>query len=195
MKKNFRTYLMAAALTLVTASGFAQTDYTKYVDPFIGCAATGHTFPGATVPFGFVQASPITGAIGWQYCSGYVYDDKRIWGFAQNALNGTGCADLGNLLVTPVTARPDRKDYLSSYDKKSEQARPGYYSVYLDETKVKAELTATPHVAYHRYTFESADSAAILIDLQHSPAWTQLQYDTHVKSCEVNWENDHTISG
>jgi putative alpha-1,2-mannosidase len=65
MKKNFRKYLTAAALALVAASGTAQTDYTQYVDPFIGCAATGHTFPGATVPFGFVQASPITGAIGW----------------------------------------------------------------------------------------------------------------------------------
>ena len=195
MKKNIRKYLSAAALALVATSGVAQTDYTQYVDPFIGCAATGHTFPGATVPFGLVQASPITGAIGWQYCSGYVYGDTRIWGFAQNALNGTGCADLGNLLVMPVTARPDRKDYRSSYDKKSEQARPGYYGVFLDEAQVKAEMTATPHVAYHRYTFEKADSAAILIDLQHSPAWTQQQYDTHVKNCEVNWENDHTISG
>lgn len=188
-----RKCLLTTAATLASMSLMAQTDYAKYVDPFIGGAATGHTFPGATVPFGLVQATPITGAIGWQYCSGYVYGDPRIWGFAQMALNGTGCADLGNILVTPVTARAQRKDYLSSYSQ--EQASPGYYSVFLDETGVKAELTATPHVAHHRYTFEKTDSAAILIDLQHSPAWTPQQYETHVKSCEVNWENNHTISG
>ena len=175
MKPLFKKCILAAA-AFVVASASAQSEYTKYVNPFIGCAATGHTFPGATVPFGLVQTSPVTGAIGWQYCSGYVYGDNRIWGFAQTTLNGTGCADLGNILVMPVTARSQRKDYHSQFDPQSEKASPGYYSVFLNETGVKAELTATPHVAHHRYTFEKADSAAILIDLQHSPTWTEEQY-------------------
>ena len=195
MKTFFKKCLLAATAVVMAGNVSAQSEYTKYVNPFIGCAATGHTFPGATVPFGLVQTSPITGAIGWKYCSGYVYGDEHIWGFAQTTLNGTGCADLGNILVTPVTTRHDRKFHLSTYDKKSETARPGYYSVYLDETGVKAELTATPHVAYHRYTYQKSDSAAVLINLQHSPTWTEEQYHSHIQNCEVNWESDRIISG
>lgn len=192
MKKNF---ILAATATMLALGMQAQSEYTKYVDPFIGTAATGHTFPGATVPFGLVQATPVTGAVGWQYCSNYVFGEKRIWGFVQTAINGTGCVDLGNILIAPVTARPGRKDYHSDFSHETEKASPGYYSVFLEETGVKAELTATPHVTYHRYTFEKADSAGIYINLQHSPVWNEKQYHTHVKACEVNWENDHTLSG
>ena len=166
-----------------------------YVNPFIGGAANGHTFPGATTPFGLIQTSPVTGAVGWQYCAEYLNSDTRIWGFSQTHLNGTGCMDLGDVLVMPSTARVGRKDYHSNFDKQSESARPGYYTVNLTQTGVKAELTATPHVAYHRYTFNKTDSAAVLIDLQHGPAWNEKQYHSHVTASEVNWENDHTLSG
>ena len=76
----------------------APQDYTQYVNTFIGAADNGHTFPGACLPFGLIQASPETNAIGWQYCSGYNYQDSLIWGFSQTHLNGTGCMDLGDLL-------------------------------------------------------------------------------------------------
>ena len=78
-------------------------DYTQYVNTFIGAADNGHTFPGACYPFGMIQTSPVTGAVGWRYCSEYTYQDSLIWGFTQTHLNGTGCMDLGDILVMPVT--------------------------------------------------------------------------------------------
>ena len=174
-----------------------QTDYTQYVDPFIGAADNGHTFPGACRPFGMIQTSPVTGAVGWRYCSEYMYADSIIWGFTQTHLNGTGCMDLGDILVMPFTGERHRTwdAYRSSFSKTSENATPGYYTVTLAQAKVKAELTATTHAALHRYTYEQADSASILIDLQHGPAWNEKQYHSQVNSCEVNWENDSTLTG
>ena len=174
-----------------------QTDYTQYVDPFIGAADNGHNFPGACRPFGMIQTSPVTGAVGWRYCSEYMYADSIIWGFTQTHLNGTGCMDLGDILVMPFTGERHRTwdAYRSSFSKTSENATPGYYTVTLDQAKVKAELTATTHAALHRYTYEQADSASILIDLQHGPAWNEKQYHSQVNSCEVNWENDSTLTG
>ena len=175
----------------------AATDYTQYVNTFIGAADNGHTFPGACRPFGMIQTSPVTGAVGWRYCSEYVYEDSVIWGFTQTHLNGTGCMDLGDILVMPVTGNRHRAwdGYRSSFQKNSESATPGYYTVTLDEPGVKAELTATLHTALHRYTYNKADSASVLIDLQHGPAWNEKQYHSQVKVCDVKWENDSTLSG
>lgn len=175
----------------------AATDYTQYVNTFIGAADNGHTFPGACRPFGMIQTSPVTGAVGWRYCSEYVYEDSVIWGFTQTHLNGTGCMDLGDILVMPVTGNRHRAwdGYRSSFQKNSESATPGYYTVMLDEPGVKAELTATLHTALHRYTYNKADSASVLIDLQHGPAWNEKQYHSQVKACDVKWENDSTLSG
>ena len=175
----------------------AATDYTQYVNTFIGAADNGHTFPGACRPFGMIQTSPVTGAVGWRYCSEYVYEDSVIWGFTQTHLNGTGCMDLGDILVMPVTGNRHRAwdGYRSSFQKNGESATPGYYTVTLDEPGVKAELTATLHTALHRYTYNKADSASVLIDLQHGPAWNEKQYHSQVKACDVKWENDSTLSG
>ena len=175
----------------------AATDYTQYVNTFIGAADNGHTFPGACRPFGMIQTSPVTGAVGWRYCSEYVYEDSVIWGFTQTHLNGTGCMDLGDILVMPVTGNRHRAwdGYRSSFQKNSESATPGYYTVTLDEPGVKAELTATLHTALHRYTYNKADSASVLIDLQHGPAWNEKQYHSQVKACDVKWDNDSTLSG
>ena len=172
-------------------------DYTQYVNTFIGAADNGHTFPGACRPFGMIQTSPVTGAIGWRYCSEYVYEDSLIWGFTQTHLNGTGCMDLGDILVMPVTGNRQRSwdGYRSPFSKKSESATPGYYTVTLDQPGVTAELTATTHTALHRYTYHKADSASVLIDLQHGPAWNEKQYHSHVSVCETNWENDSTLTG
>lgn len=193
--------LFAAAGTFSACSTNNTTaeaiDYTSYVNPFIGAADNGHTFPGACRPFGMIQTSPVTGAVGWQYCSEYVYRDSIIWGFTQTHLNGTGCMDLGDILVMPVTGKLNRQwdGYRSSFSKSTESARPGYYTVKLEEPNVTAELTSTIHTALHRYTYHTADSASLLIDLQHGPAWNQNQYHSHVRECEVKWENDSTLSG
>lgn len=174
-----------------------ETDYTQYVNPFIGAADNGHTFPGACCPFGMIQTSPVTGAVGWRYCSEYVYEDSIIWGFTQTHLNGTGCMDLGDVLVMPVNGKRQRQwdEYRSGFSKTTEKATPGYYTVTLDEPNVTAELTATTHTALHRYTFHQADSASLLIDLQHGPAWRDEQYHSQVSFCETNWENDSTLTG
>ena len=174
-----------------------QTDYTQYVNPFIGAADNGHTFPGATTPFGMIQTSPVTGAVGWRYCSEYMNSDSIIWGFTQTHLSGTGCMDLGDLLVMPATGERTRAwdGYRSHFSKDQESATPGYYSVLLEEPNVKAELTASTRAAFHRYTYINADQASVLIDLQHGPAWNQNQYHSHVRACEVNWEDDQTLVG
>ena len=193
MKKKLTTLLLSAFLL---APAWAQErEPADYVNPFIGGAANGHTFPGACTPFGLVQTSPVTGTVGWQYCAQYIHSDPRIWGFSQTHLNGTGCLDLGDVLMMPSTARPGRTDYRSHYDKASETASPGYYAVNLDEAGVKVELTATPHVAFHRYTFLRADSSAVYVDLQTAPVWSEQQLREHVKACELNWENPNTLSG
>ena len=202
MKKSVLLCSFALAGVFASCGNKTQTDaapmdYTQYVNPFIGAADNGHTFPGATTPFGMIQTSPVTGAVGWRYCSEYVNSDSIIWGFTQTHLNGTGCMDLGDVLVMPTTGNRTRAwdGYRSRFSKDEESATPGYYSVVLEEPNVKVELTASPRVALHRYTYHTADSAAVLIDLQHGPAWGESQYHSQVSICNVQWENAQTLSG
>ena len=202
MKKTILLCSLALAGAFASCGNQSQTDatqmdYTQYVNPFIGAADNGHTFPGATTPFGMIQTSPVTGAVGWRYCSEYVNNDSIIWGFTQTHLNGTGCMDLGDVLVMPVTGERTRAwdGYRSHFSKDQESATPGYYSVLLEEPNVKAELTASTRVAFHRYTYNNADQAAVLIDLQHGPAWNEGQYHSQVRACETNWEDDQTLVG
>ena len=201
MKKNVLLCSFALAGILAGCNNsqpnVGSMDYTQYVNPFIGAADNGHTFPGATTPFGMIQTSPVTGAVGWRYCSEYVNNDSIIWGFTQTHLNGTGCMDLGDVLVMPATGERTRAwdAYRSRFSKDEESATPGYYSVVLEEPNVKAELTASPRVAFHRYTYHTADSASVLIDLQHGPAWSAGQYHSQVSICDVQWEDAQTLSG
>lgn len=198
-----KTIAFAAALTAFScnsdkSSAIATDDPASFVNPFIGAADNGHTFPGATTPFGMIQTSPVTGAIGWRYCSEYVYADSIIWGFTQTHLNGTGCMDLGDILLMPVNGSPTVRqwdEYRSPFDKSSETASPGYYAVTLTNPDVRAELTATTRAAIHRYTYNTPSSPALLIDLQHGPAWSEGQYHGQVRECAINWENDSTLSG
>ena len=202
MKKTIILCSLALAGALASCGNQTQTntasmDYTQYVNPFIGAADNGHTFPGATTPFGMIQTSPVTGAVGWRYCSEYVNNDSIIWGFTQTHLNGTGCMDLGDVLVMPATGERTRAwdAYRSRFSKDQESATPGYYSVELEEPNVRAELTASPRVALHRYTYHTADSASVLIDLQHSPTWNEAQYHSQVSLCDVKWEDAQTLTG
>lgn len=188
---------MLLALSCTNKSGTAtigDTDFTQYVNPFIGTAFTGHTFPGATYPLGMMQPGPETGNFSWDYCSGYFYDDERIHGFSQNRLNGTGCVDLGDLLMQPF-AGEKRADLSSRFDKSTEKASPGYYAVELAENEVKVEITTTPHVAFHRYTFAKDKPAHVLADFQSGLVWQKDRLYTHVLDNEVTFENDHTITG
>lgn len=201
MKFFAHTIIALAAGVSASCSGALSsadsTDYASFVDPFIGAADNGHTFPGACRPFGMVQTSPVTGAIGWRYCSEYVYSDSIIWGFSQTHLNGTGCMDLGDILVMPSTGQRLRSwdAYRSPFNKNTEEASPGYYAVTLSAPDVRAELTATTRAAMHRYTYINSDSASLLIDLQHGPAWSESQYHAQVRECEAQWLDNQTIAG
>src|SRR5215204_838778 len=154
----------------------AQRDLTRFVNPFIGTAGHGHTFPGAIVPFGMVQLSPDTRLSGWDGCSGYHYSDSVIYGFSHTHLSGTGISDYGDILLMPTVGEvffdalkdgKTDKGYASRFQHKNETATPGYYSVKLDDENILVELTTTGRVGMHRYTFPSTDAANIIIDLAH----------------------------
>ena len=155
----------------------SHADNSKYVKIAIGTGGHGHTYPGATMPFGAVQLSPDTGIKDWDHCSGYHYADTSILGFSHTHLSGTGCIDLLDVLLMPATedfkfdpqAKPDSSgSYRSKFSHADEHAVPGYYSVFLQDSRVKAELTATERVGIHRYTFPQSENARFLLDLAHA---------------------------
>lgn len=181
--KKFASIFMLSILPMI---GFSQqTNLSQYVKPLIGTAKMGHTFPGATVPFGSVQLSPETDTIPYavngkytgdvyKYCAGYQYDDPTIVGFSHTHFSGTGHSDLGDILVMPtqgkVQLNPGTKDhpengYRSKYSHDNEVSEANYYSVKLDEHNIKAELTTTTRVGMHRYTFPASDQSHLILDL------------------------------
>jgi predicted alpha-1,2-mannosidase len=166
-----------------------------YVNPMIGTDAHGHVFPGATVPFGMVQLSPDTRDNTWDGSSGYHYSDTSILGFSHNHLTGTGCPDLGNILLMPTVgalkltpgAHPG-EGYRARFSHSDEISRPGYYSVQLPDYQVKVELTATARAGFHRYTFPATTNGHVVVDLQHGIGNKMLE-------AQLTIENDHTASG
>lgn len=164
-RNRIAPFLCAAWVSLALCASAAEAvGYCAYVDPFIGTAGTGHTFPSACVPFGLVQAGPDTGNGDWEHCSGYSYEDKSIYGFSQTHLNGTGCPDLGDVRILPFTAKSVPGSVL--YDKASERAKPGFYAVTLaDGTKV--EVSATEHCAIYRISYPKGAKSRLLVD----PRW------------------------
>jgi predicted alpha-1,2-mannosidase len=147
-----------------------KADFAKYVNPFIGTGGHGHTFPGATVPFGMVQLSPDTRIDGsWDGCGGYHYSDSVIYGFSHTHLNGTGVSDFGDIMLMPTMGEPklDNKNYASTFSHGNEKASAGYYAVLLDDDAIQAELTSSTRVGLHQYTFSKAGQANIILDLNH----------------------------
>jgi predicted alpha-1,2-mannosidase len=142
---------------------------TSYVNPFIGTGGHGHTYPGASMPFGMVQLSPDTRLDGWDGCSGYHSSDSIIYGFTHTHLSGTGCSDYGDILLMPALGEVSLENYgyASRFDKSSEYASPGFYQVALADNKIRVELTTTLRAGFHRYTFPEHNNSAIVIDLKH----------------------------
>lgn len=150
-------------------------DILKLVNPFVGTGGHGHTYPGATAPFGMVQLSPDTRLEGWDGCSGYHYTDSVIYGFSHTHLSGTGVSDYGDILLMPNTGKVEFRNghesgvdngYASRFAKSSERASPGYYAVHLADYGVDVELTATTRVGMHRYHFNN-EPGHVIIDLEH----------------------------
>ena len=191
--KRFLFSLLAVMTLAGCAENLAPVDY---VDPMIGTGFHAHTYPGATAPFGMVQLSPDTRVGGWDACSGYHYSDNTILGFSHTHLSGTGCADLSDILFYP-TVKPVKADgdayecpaHIFSHD--DEVAKPGYYSVVMDNGAIMAELTATPRTGVHRYTFNEGDVRAIVIDLKHTVAAP----DETFKSSNFKLISDTEIQG
>ena len=168
----------------------AGDDYSVYVNPFIGTGGTGHTFPGACLPFGMVQPSPDNRDNGWDYTSGYQYKDSIIQGFSQTHASGTGIADLGDVLIQPFIENKT-ENFSIAYQKKTETARPGYYSVVLNNN-IKVELTASERVAFHRYTFPEKANAHVWVDLQHG---LRFLADSLVLESNVQISHSNSVSG
>lgn len=163
--------LSLLAFSLLSFLSYSQSaDLASHVNPFIGTGGHGHTFPGATVPFGMVQLSPDTRIDGsWDGCSGYHYSDSVIYGFSHTHLNGTGVSDYGDIMLMPTMGEPslDKKDYSSPFFHMNEKATAGYYAVELNDDNINVELTSTARVGLHQYTFSKSGQANIILDLNH----------------------------
>jgi predicted alpha-1,2-mannosidase len=158
------------ALVLFSTSIFQAQDFAKYVNPFIGTGGHGHTFPGATVPYGMVQLSPDTRIDGsWDGCGGYHYSDNLIYGFSHTHLNGTGVSDYGDIMLMPTMGEPslDNKIYSSPFSHANEKASAGFYGVKLDKHDIDVRLTTSTRVGFHQYTFNKDGQANIILDLNH----------------------------
>jgi putative alpha-1,2-mannosidase len=180
MRRSIPLAIAASAVLLVACQPAPPAEnLLRYVDPFIGTAAHGHVYPGATVPFGAVQLSPDNGTQGWDWCSGYNYIDDTIAGFSHTHLSGTGIGDLCDISMMPTLAPVDfnvpvddykTAPYAAKFSHDNETASPGYYRVELDQG-IKVELTAARHAGVQRYTFPAGVQKYVLLDLGFAINW------------------------
>ena len=170
MKKIALGWLLL--LLLPGCIGNMAVDPIDYVDPFIGTGGHGHTYPGATSPYGAVQLSPDTRRDNWDACAGYHYSDSTIIGFSHTHLSGTGAIDLGDIFFHPTSRAMDNgaEHYTPEpigFSHKDEKATPGYYSVNFRKEGILAEMTASTYAGVHRYTFRKGLPASLVIDMKH----------------------------
>ena len=164
----------------------------SYVNPFIGTGGHGHTYPGATMPFGMMQLSPDTRLEGWDGCSGYHYSDNEIYGFSHTHLSGTGVSDYGDILLMPTNKKvfnngaDGKEGYKSKFSHDKEVAEPGYYNVHLDDTNIDVELTVSKRSGMHRYVFPKGSKQIIILDLEHRD---------EVLDSKLNINSKNSISG
>jgi len=208
---NMRKVTLTTLLQFLAILTFAQQNLVPYVHPLIGTEKMGHTFPGATVPFGAIQLSPDSDTLSYElngkyngdvykYCAGYKYEDKTIVGFSHTHFSGTGHSDLGDFLIMPTqgalqlnpgVASDPKSGYRSAFSHANEVAEAGYYKVKLDDHNILAELTASNRVGFHQYTFPKSDQSHIILDLAHGI----YNYDDKVVWTYVRVVNDTLITG
>ncbi|MEZ4800052.1 MAG: GH92 family glycosyl hydrolase [Flavobacteriales bacterium] len=216
---KYTLYTCAIAIAIISCSKDSGTatvssdkkDYTQFVNPLIGTSKMGHVFPGATVPFGMVQLSPQTnmevmfnedGSYNketYEYCAGYQYRDTTIIGFAHTNFSGTGHSDLGDVLIMPTTGKlileplPNEKynGFYSTFSHEHEVAHPGYYAVDLETYNVKAEMTTSERVGFHKYTFPQSESSHIILDM----VYNVYQHNDKNVWTSIRVENDTLITG
>lgn len=199
LMKNSSLFFLAILLSIAGCKkNDKEESFLQHVDPFIGTGGHGHTYPGATVPFGMVQVSPVNGISGWDWCSGYHYSDSIAIGFSHLSLSGTGIGDLADVLFMPINKKvnlstmPISRDllpYKSSYSHANEKASPGYYQVFLEDHNVNVELTTSLRTATHKYSYKTNDKQSVVVDLGFSINWDQ------ATKTSLQIEDDFTISG
>ena len=202
---------ISAVAVAAMANIMAVAQPSSYVDPMIGTDGMGHTFPGPCVPFGLVQLSPDTENVPhnidgkyqpetYQYCAGYRWSDETILGVSHTHLSGTGHSDLGDILIMPGTgevrlepgtASEPGSGYRSGYSHSTEKAVPGYYEVTLEDSGVRAQLTATQRTGVHKYTFPKGEDGHIVLDLTHGI----YNYDGKVLWSVMRVENETLVTG
>ncbi|RYF89263.1 MAG: hypothetical protein EOO03_06445, partial [Chitinophagaceae bacterium] len=185
MKKMFTL----CSLLWMAVAAAQPVNYAAKVNPFIGTGGHGHTYPGASMPFGMMQLSPDTRLEGWDGCSGYHYSDSLIYGFSHTHLSGTGIADYCDVLLMPFSGsvKWSNKDYASPFSHKNEKATPGYYEVLLDKHSIKAALTTSIRSGMHQYQFPAGETEGkVLLDLQHRD---------QVLESSLEMVNDYEVKG
>ncbi len=200
--KNITVFIFLVVVVIGCKKSAIENNHnqklTPYVDPFIGTGGHGHTYPGASVPFGMLQVSPDNGISSWDWCSGYHYTDSIVSGFSHLHLSGTGIGDLADVLFMPtnkvvdVTKQSSVRDsipYTSRYSHKNETAIPGYYQVFLETPKVNVELTSDARTAYHNYTYQGKGKQSVIIDLGFAINWDK------ATRTAISIEDSHTVSG
>ena len=198
MKKCFLPVLLAAVFlasckqNLPIKKAEKDQQLISYVNPFIGTGGHGHTYPGATMPFGMMQLSPDTRLDGWDGCSGYHYSDNEIYGFSHTHLSGTGVSDYGDILLMPTNkvifnnGADGKEGYKSTFSHEKEIAEPGFYKVYLEDTKIDVELTVSERSGIHKYEFAKDSKQVIIVDLEHRD---------QVLDSKINLNSNTKISG
>ena len=190
MRTNYLSRLLSVAAFVVcfSATAVAATvqNLTQYVNQYVGTGGHGHTFMGANVPFGLVQLGPTEPTRGWDWCSGYYYDDDELIGFGHMHLSGTGIGCLGDVAFLPVK---DFKQTSTRFKHEAEKVHPGYYSVQLTDPNVLVELTATERCGFHRYTFKDGAKAQLALDLSQCIGWDKLN------DCLLTQESTTRLTG
>ena len=179
---------VAALVVCFGATAVAATvqNLTQYVNQYVGTGGHGHTFMGANVPFGLVQLGPTEPTRGWDWCSGYYYDDDELIGFGHMHLSGTGIGCLGDVAFLPVK---DFKQTSTRFTHEAEKVHPGYYSLQLTDPNVLVELTATERCGFHRYTFKDGAKAQLALDLSQCIGWDKLN------DCLLTQESTTRLTG
>ena len=190
MRTNYLSRLLSVAALVVcfSATAVAATvqNLTQYVNQYVGTGGHGHTFMGANVPFGLVQLGPTEPTRGWDWCSGYYYDDDELIGFGHMHLSGTGIGCLGDVAFLPVK---DFKQTSARFTHEAEKVHPGYYSLQLTDPNVLVELTATERCGFHRYTFKDGAKAQLALDLSQCIGWDKLN------DCLLTQESTTRLTG
>lgn len=189
-----KAFLCGLLLALGGLVAGAHSDPARHVNPYVGCAFNGHCFAAAAYPFGMVQAGPDTGTESWHYCSGYRYADTNVYGFSQTHISGTGCNDLGDLLLMPWSGDGLAPGVTSRYRKETQVATPGFYAVTLDDADVAVKIAVAPHSAIYELKYGGRGVPRLMVDTQWGVVFPK-NLSRHVLESEIRADGPRRLVG